>query len=200
MVNILKLKVFKAEVTSSGNEIEITLNTNLSSLDGINSSSFQIFSETEMKSLNELTIKNISLKSGSSNVIVLTLNNQVPQDMNVFVMYNGEQIKDINGLIISNFNVFVVTNPDIPITTECVNSQKETVSLFPLPFNEFLTVKSPELEQFKLSIYDMNGSLIFQKTISGTENIDTKFIESGNYLVTVISKESKQIFKAIKLK
>ncbi|MDP1803199.1 MAG: T9SS type A sorting domain-containing protein [Bacteroidota bacterium] len=62
--------------------------------------------------------------------------------------------------------------------------EKNSISIFPVPASEFITVKFNDGSKNTISIVDVRGQLIINKEINGSDVIDIKKLEPGIYFIT----------------
>ncbi len=78
-----------------------------------------------------------------------------------------------------------VLNPEV---------QQSAISLFPSPGNGMFTFKSVNGNSGKISIYNLNGQLVHEQTVSGSESrINATDLNNGLYQVVFISENSAEI-------
>jgi hypothetical protein len=86
-----------------------------------------------------------------------------------------------------------------PIALNNFENFKSSVTLFPNPFTDFITISGLKSE-FEYSIYDVNGKLIQSNdSLISTNQIDTKSIASGIYILKIVSNKETIIKKIIKI-
>lgn len=61
--------------------------------------------------------------------------------------------------------------------------EKNSISIFPVPASEFITVKFNDGSKNTISIVDVRGQLIINKEINGSDVIDIKKLEPGIYFI-----------------
>jgi hypothetical protein len=78
------------------------------------------------------------------------------------------------------------------------------VDLFPVPFQDNLTVRAQELEgrQVQVRLLDLGGRMVHQESrvvpVSGLFGIDTGLLPSGVYLVELRGETGRSIARAVK--
>lgn len=99
---------------------------------------------------------------------------------------NGEGIWGAPTLVeFSTLSTVGVLNPD---------SQASSISIFPSPGNGNFTFKSLNGDSGKIFIYNMNGQMVHEQTVNGSENrIEAGALSNGLYQVTFTSENSAQI-------
>ncbi|MEL7003200.1 MAG: PKD domain-containing protein, partial [Bacteroidota bacterium] len=80
------------------------------------------------------------------------------------------------------------------IVTSAASDVDNEIEIFPNPANEFFKLKLPQdVNQFKISITDISGKRVFQKTVSeyryNDYQIPVQHMESGQYLVEIVMPE-----------
>lgn len=79
-----------------------------------------------------------------------------------------------------------------------LNQNKYQVNVYPNPFQDFLTIDS-DLEQFQLSMFSINGSLVRQFQATTGERVDLRDLPKGVYLVQLKLDDSQiQTLKVVK--
>jgi hypothetical protein len=140
--------------------------------------------------------------------------------VNSFLSHSQSTIQSINSgsLITASSSVSIgeiVINPVTPNQSSSgligilaqVNQQtlevpqfelSENVVVYPNPTESSLSFKSKsDLSNEKVSVYNTNGQLLFEKSINSSNSIDLSELSSGIYLIQLASDKSKS-FKIIK--
>ncbi|MBC7862411.1 MAG: T9SS type A sorting domain-containing protein [Bacteroidia bacterium] len=91
----------------------------------------------------------------------------------------------------------------IDLTSEQENKTEESAvfsKIYPNPFNDFLKVELIEGADCHYSLSDMSGKKLMSGTFSSSENIVTKQLPPGFYLLSIIvpEKQSTEFFKLMK--
>lgn len=91
-----------------------------------------------------------------------------------------------------------ITNPTLPeltivrapitllidVSLGIENENLDNLSLYPNPTRNWINIKSQELNEAKLTIYDVRGSLILTKTINGSTNaLNIESLQNGIYIL-----------------
>ena len=72
-------------------------------------------------------------------------------------------------------------------------------SLYPNPTNNNVTIASTAVESYKLSVTDLTGKVVMEKSLNGIENtLDVSSLSSGAYFFTLNSGDKKETVKIIK--
>lgn len=76
---------------------------------------------------------------------------------------------------------------------------KTNYTLYPNPFQEILSVKAVDSDDFTISIYSVLGKeLIQSNSVNGIAHIDTSSLATGTYLVTILTDKKFISYKIIK--
>ncbi len=82
------------------------------------------------------------------------------------------------------------------------NTTFETTSKFkvyPNPANDYVTIAVTDVDSYKLSVTDLTGKVVIEKSLNGIENnVDLSFLSSGAYFFTLNSGDKKETVKIIK--
>lgn len=82
------------------------------------------------------------------------------------------------------------------------NTAFETTSKFtvyPNPANNIVTIAASGVESYKLSVTDLSGKVVMEKSLNGIENtLDVSSLSSGAYFFTLNSGDKKETVKIIK--
>ncbi|WP_299113045.1 T9SS type A sorting domain-containing protein [uncultured Winogradskyella sp.] len=79
------------------------------------------------------------------------------------------------------------------------NNDENVISIFPNPVKNWLTIKTYNLNQASLMIYDISGRVVKQKTIIGSQNIlNIEDLKTGMYLLNVKDKNKVLTLRFIK--
>jgi Leucine-rich repeat (LRR) protein len=83
-------------------------------------------------------------------------------------------------------------SPNVYFTTDCLTNiqgdykENSALNIYPNPSDDIINIEIENINQAIIEIYDVNGTLIFSKTIhSESEKIDISSISGGIYLVKV---------------
>lgn len=74
-------------------------------------------------------------------------------------------------------------------TTSSIDLEKESISIYPNPASEFISISGNSLE-YEYSIYNIQGRLVSQSILKENSNVDISNFESGLYFIN-IQNESK---------
>jgi len=85
---------------------------------------------------------------------------------------------------------------------DCASLTEESISfsVYPNPTREFITITSSMNTEASILIYNLEGKIVQQTTISGNEKqIDLSELSSGTYLFKVVNNSQPTTFRVIKL-
>ncbi len=169
------------EVQANGTQILLTFTKNI--VLPVTKEAVQGFSVTN--SGNDNPILSVNVKSDDAMVIEITVSNIITQGETVVVTYNKEnEITNIDSKKLLDFaeEVTVVNNSEL---TGIKTIAESSIKISPNPVNNILRIEMPELTTYQISIIDITGKKIIEKTINGKGNIDTKTLNNGIYILNV---------------
>lgn len=85
-----------------------------------------------------------------------------------------------------NYHTPLYTGPNCDSITkpiEVLKSNDFTLTLFPNPANAYLTIKSNQKQLVRLTIFNINGQLVLEKTITTTAQLNISPLPDGVYIV-----------------
>jgi photosystem II stability/assembly factor-like uncharacterized protein len=78
-------------------------------------------------------------------------------------------------------------------------SATDSIKVFPNPATNLVTISSEQLDSYTLSVTDLTGKVVIEKSMSGMENsVDVSNLSSGAYFFTIASDSKKETIKIIK--
>ncbi len=85
-----------------------------------------------------------------------------------------------NSISVARFLTGYVSNIDVE------EQEKIHLSAYPNPCNQWLRIEAPEqFQEFKASIYNMQGGLVWQEFINKSESINTQNLPNGMYILSI---------------
>lgn len=88
---------------------------------------------------------------------------------------------------------------------EVLNSSKTNqshlanIQIFPNPVSDKLFIKSCQFDNPEVVIYNLEGQMLFNKTISKhNAEIDLNFLKTGAYLLKISALDEVRVFKIVK--
>ena len=129
--------------------------------------------------------------------------NGLPTFSNVTVSSDTIEIKtyEVNDLGASSlFDSFKVvkTNNFTTGFNNPLESEKNAVSIYPIPVKNFATINFKEAVPAKVEVYSLNGTLVKSTQINGNTQVDLSMLSKGNYLLKVVSGASNYAVKFVK--
>ena len=96
--------------------------------------------------------------------------------------------------------VYTIDSSVLDSESNSTNDNTKQYSLIPNPVDHYLSIKTPENENHKITIYQINGKEIYKTESDKNLNIDVSFLKSGVYLIKIESKGTnyRQLKKFIK--
>ena len=96
--------------------------------------------------------------------------------------------------------VYTIDSSVLDAKSNSTNDNTKQYSLLPNPVDNYLSIKTPENQNHKITIYQINGKEIYKTESDKNLNIDVSFLKSGVYLIKIESKETnyRQLKKFIK--
>lgn len=89
-----------------------------------------------------------------------------------------------------------ISSIDTTNTTVIINLE-ETIKVYPTPLNDYLTVEGGK-NVIHLSLYNLQGQLVFSKDIVGLERINLSHLPNGYYIANLVAQEEVRTFKLFK--
>jgi hypothetical protein len=89
-----------------------------------------------------------------------------------------------------------ISSIDTTNTTLIINLE-ETIKVYPTPLNDYLTVEGGK-NVIHLSLYNLQGQLVFSKDIVGLERINLSHLPNGYYIANLVAQEEVRTFKLFK--
>jgi hypothetical protein len=88
-------------------------------------------------------------------------------------------------------------SPNIYFTTDCSGTNDKT-NIYPNPSDDIINIEIENINNARLEIYNVNGTLLFSKTLhSESEKIDMSGFSEGLYLVKVKQEEVLIVEKVV---
>lgn len=174
------------ETIDSPPGVDITLDINESSSDRVanedaqgNGNQYQWFKDNEpIAGANATTYTIVNAQMSDSGVYYCEITNPLLPD-----------------LIIRRANITVNVDESLSITEESSN----VFSIYPNPVSNWLTINLGNHPDAKLTIHDVNGKLILERTISSNlQLIDVSQLQSGMYITTLSSTDKTETKRLIK--
>lgn len=90
------------------------------------------------------------------------------------------------------------------VTVDLPENVEKTISVYPNPFSEYITIKSNQVASLTINIIDLQGKIIHQEVLfkrTKSKKINLHFLQSGFYILKISSKTipninySSKIFK-----
>lgn len=97
------------------------------------------------------------------------------------------------GLALASIQLF----PDITNIQEQVTNTSEPYSINYILSKDILTIRPKENEEYSLSVYTINGNVLYTQQTNGDVYIDTKEYPTGTYFVKVKDKNQTQTYKFV---
>lgn len=102
----------------------------------------------------------------------------------------------------AGFSTNIVTDGVFKLTGPLGNASFENTSKFivyPNPANNIITIASSGIESYKLSVADLTGKVLIEKSLNGIENtLDISSLSNGVYFFTLNSGDKIETVKIIK--
>jgi len=102
----------------------------------------------------------------------------------------------------AGFNTNIVTDGIFKLTGPLGNAAFENTSKFivyPNPANNIITIASSGIETYKLSVTDLSGKVLIEKSLDGIQNtLDVSSLSNGVYFFTLNSGDKVETVKIIK--
>lgn len=70
---------------------------------------------------------------------------------------------------------------------------------FPNPINDIVTVKFNDHSEYDLSLFNIQGKLIFKKAITDNTRLDMSFLQSGQYFIRISNQSGEATARLLKL-
>lgn len=144
-------------------------------------------------------IEALGLLAGETKTLTLeTLSEYIPPSANyelcIEVLAPNSELE----LNLSNNILCKFINVLMPIE-EIEEDESATISVFPNPVSNYITINLKKDEFYKIKLYNLNGVCVF-KTITNMESleIDITSMKSGLYILSVTSYEEQLNFKIVK--
>jgi trimeric autotransporter adhesin len=109
--------------------------------------------------------------------------------------------------VINGYYACLITQNGCTDTTACIpvftvdvsGNANHSISVFPNPADDHITIDLGQKKQAVVEIRDFNGRLILKKTFAGERYLSLPFdVASGMYLVHVITAEGKTVVKVVR--
>lgn len=122
----------------------------------------------------------------------------VPPEKPTSWMYEGVFSQDITIMLDENgeMNRIIFNSPGSPASSADANAER--VLLFENPVENYLWFNMNGAESAVVSIYDFAGKKVMSASVLSGGSLYVGDLKSGNYLLTVISGEKKQVAKFLK--
>lgn len=121
----------------------------------------------------------VNLAENGDSVIIngtLALNNDWNQDqLSAIVILQEEDSKE----------VVQAGEQNTPEEILSINTPKNSISIYPNPANNFVTIKSPNNTKGNYQIYNALGKIVTEGSFIGTNNISLSEIQAGIYFVKI---------------
>lgn len=79
------------------------------------------------------------------------------------------------------------------------DNQELDFKLYPNPINDFLNIEVDNIEEYRLKVYNVLGTLMLERSFIGRKQaIDISFLQSGIYILELLSNEKKIATKFLK--
>jgi hypothetical protein len=94
-----------------------------------------------------------------------------------------------------------VLSPGMNNNTDISTAQENTVTVYPNPVSDYLTVKSGSDATEQITVYDIQGKVVINREITGTDitTVNVNFLPEGLYTLKIKTSSNLLIFKIIKL-
>ena len=98
-------------------------------------------------------------------------------------------------LVIVRAPITVVIDATLDVSTK----DTDEISIYPIPAANWLTIKSYNLQDAKVKIFDINGRLIVSEILNGNSNsLNVEHLQSGTYILKIEDKHKVQIKRFVK--
>ena len=156
--------------------------------------------------LNEGTTKDFSIDIpiGTLSIAHYTTSNSNEENFKLLTdisFSEGDRYTNININELSFHSiVYTIDSSVLDSESNSTNDNTKQYSLLPNPVDHYLSIKTPENQNHKITIYQINGKEIYKTESDKSLNIDVSFLKSGVYLIKIESKETnyRQLKKFIK--
>lgn len=104
-----------------------------------------------------------------------------------------QNVNDITESFPRDFNP-----PVMSCSGDIVNTQKNTVKIFPIPVHHTIHITSHEQEKLNISLFSFSGSKVYHRKFSSAKNIRLDFnLENGIYLLELKTETSIRYQKIV---
>ena len=120
-----------------------------------------------------------------------TLNGQsVTVDLTSGVMINSSTVitPDVTA---NNGVVHVIDEVLLPSAASLNEEDRVEFNVYPNPASNQISVVSTDPTPQELSIYDINGRVVFESSFSGEMNVDISNLKAGSYIVNIATQKQK---------
>lgn len=159
-----------AESIDSGAGVDITLNVN----------------DTNLSRSTNTAINN-NYQWYKDNIAITGANAANYTIVNAQIIDSGEYFCEITNPVLPDLTIVrapITVNIDKELGIN--ESDKNEITLYPNPVQNWLTVNTNNLVDAMLSIYDVKGSLVISKNINGSKNVlNIEALQSGVYIIQI---------------
>ena len=122
-----------------------------------------------------------------------TINNAQVADSGVYICEITNTI--LPDLVIVRAPITVVIDATLDVSTK----DTDEISIYPIPAANWLTIKSYNLQDAKVKIFDINGRLIVSEILNGNSNsLNVEHLQSGTYILKIEDKNKVQTKRFVK--
>lgn len=130
--------------------------------------------------------------------VTVVYNNAQPsalfENVTRFYFDDGDLVLDQNGLT-NNIPVALIRRLELDAVTSVQNWDDNSILLYPNPTSDKLFFATSREQVIKVSVYSMNGQLLYSQQLSTSECMDVSSLAKGMYIIKI----NNQTYKFSKL-
>jgi len=191
-INIIdKTGPLTTKISDDGKSIEIIFNSDIQLNKDI-SSMFTINSiDSSYKAIKT------TIKPGYNNTIIISLENPINKTTPITLHYNGSDIVDKNGIVVSSFitNTYLNSIESKNLIEKVIETKTDEItiqpSVYPIPCKDYLNIICFNKGINKVEVYDISGKLVYKTEVAENCSLNTNNLSSGIYFIKIIESQNK---------